>query len=151
MSMAYVSDIDSELVDLNSAVIHLQTLLSSLTFNAEHEANYGMDGLYSTTGRRNQAETLNCAYNTCERYLASKINIDVLVHTLHELHLTPFILQLEHFLPLHLQKYLARILNDDKYDSDVDEGNETGEEDNLNVVEEVLHKGEEDGEMEPNQ
>lgn len=154
MWMAYTeaSDSKSEVVDLNSAVIRLQHTLHRLTFDADHEAVYGMERFYSTSECRSLAESYNRAYTTCEKYLTSKINIDVLVRRLQELHLTRFIFDLENFLPSHLQKYLARIVTDDNYDSEEEEDEEGEEKDDVDaVLRACLEEGREDGELKPSQ
>ncbi|KAJ8943989.1 hypothetical protein NQ314_009572 [Rhamnusium bicolor] len=151
MAYAEASDSKSEVVDLNSAVIRLQGTLDRLAFDADHEAVYGKERFYSTSECENLAENYNCAYNICERYLTSQINIDVLVHRLQELHLTRFIFDLENFLPSHLQKYLIRIATDDgNYDSGVEEAEEAEEKDDVDtVLRAVPEEGseEEDGEL----
>lgn len=134
MAYAEASDSKSEVVDLNSAVIRLQGTFHRLTFDAEHEAVYGMERFYSISECSNLAENYNRAYNTCEKYLTSKINIDVLVRRLQELHLTRFIFDLENFLPSHLQTYLARIVNDGNYDSEEEGAVEEEEEDDVDAV-----------------
>lgn len=137
MWMAYTEasdDSQSEVVDLKSAVIKLQRTLYRLAFDADHEAVYGMERFYSISECRNLAETYNRGYNTCDRYLTSKINIDELIRRLQTLHLTRFIFDLEDFLPSHLQKHLARIINDENYDSEGEEGVEGEEEDDVDAV-----------------
>lgn len=115
MWMCYAEGCDSvsEVADLNDAVTRLQCTLERLAFDADHEAVYGCERFFTISECTKLAESYNCAYNNCERYLNGKINIDILVCRLQELGLTRFIFDLEKFLPPHLQEYLAKISGDD--------------------------------------
>lgn len=134
MAYAEASGSSSEVVDLTSAVIRIQHTLHRLSFDADHEAVYGMERFYSTSECRNLAESYNRAYNDCERYLTGKINIDLLVCRLQELHLTQLIYDLESFLPRHLQIYLTGIDDDSNYVSEEEESEKSEEEDDADAV-----------------
>ena len=146
MCYAEACDSESEVVDLNCAVIKLQCTLERLAFDADHEAVYGMERFYTISECRNLADNYNNAYNSCERYLTAKIDIDMLVYSLQELNLTHFIFDLEKFLPSHLQKYLIRISTDDNYDGEEVETEGVEEKDDA-VPRPVIQEGQEDGEL----
>lgn len=95
--MAYVKDI--EITDLESAVKHIHKEFSNLSFDAHHEAIYGMGRFYTYEECEELGDTYDKAVSFCDQYLDDEIPLSRLVHELLDLKMYSFLTKLKPYLP----------------------------------------------------
>lgn len=97
MWMAYVNEI--EIKDLRSGVQFLIQKFSNLSFDARHEAIYGMGTIMSSEKCEKLADNYDKGEEFCQKYLDGKIDIIELCNELEDLELERFLYRLKNFLP----------------------------------------------------
>lgn len=97
MWMAYVNEI--EIKDLKSGVKFLSQKFSNLSFDAHHEAVYGMGRIMSPEKCDQLGDKYDKGEDFCQKFLDGEIDIVKLCNELEDLELETFLYPLKNFLP----------------------------------------------------
>lgn len=97
MWMAYVKDI--EVSDLQSGVEYLSQTFSNLSFDARHEAVYGMGRLMSPERCEKLADNYDNGEEVCQQYLDGQLDVRELCEKLKAMALAGFLYRIRNVLP----------------------------------------------------
>lgn len=118
MWMAYVQEIP--VVDLTSGIQHLHQTFTNLSFDAYHEANYGMGRFYTMEECIRLGEKYDNGEEACTNYLDGKIDLIEFGHQLQNAGLGDYLYHIKEHLPEDIRLYFCPPSDDDK-DNEVQE------------------------------